>query len=474
MSSTTASPSSTANGSSNRTGSSQPQRKFIKRPDDKAVKDQVEALRAEIKKLDLTNNELNDAIAKAQIDQKIMDKRNDLQAQLKALIAKQSSTKNERNAINDQIKNIDSQLKKKIAEIQTQTAKNSFKNVGEIDARISYLDSLIDAGNLKLADERRHVKEMSSLRKLRKDFGSIEKTQALIDQDKEKIAELKKKLSSVQNKELSAQYDKIQKELDEINESNKSIISKRNELYNKRNEIKKQKDEKFNEIRKLRADFDEQFAKFKVTLAEERKKRDEEYKQRQEEEKQQKRKEIAEKQLAEASVPAFTEEINSIHNLLSYFDPSYVKPAPKSAVTTNGNLPTNNNIRKIEMPEDVVVIKKEQEAFFAGSKSKKSKQKKNKSKNFTVDPEVIVSLSDLSIPFPTKEEEVTSTVGILKETLQALEEKQEEQTKINIEKAKARIAKLEAEEDAREAEEANAEADEAEEGEEQEEQNGEA
>ena len=70
---------------------------------------------------------------------------------------------------------------------------------------------MIDAGNLKLADERRYVKEMSSLRKLRKDFGSIEKTQALIDQDKEKIAELKKKLSATHNKEVQAKFEEIQK-----------------------------------------------------------------------------------------------------------------------------------------------------------------------------------------------------------------------------------------------------------------------
>lgn len=423
-------------------------KRFIKRPDDKAFKEEVESLRNEIKKLDAQTQEISAQIAKLQIDQKVIDKRNQLQQDFKNLIAKQATIKNERNAINDQIKAIDSQLKKKIAEIQAQTSKNNFKNVGEIDARINYLDGLIDAGNLKLADERRFVKEMSSLRKLRKDFGGIEKTQALIDQDKAKIADLKKKLSGLQNKELQAQFESIQKELDTINESNKIIIDKRDEFYDKRSAIKKQKDEKFDQIRKLRADFDEKFANFKKQLAEEKKRRDEEYKQSLIEEKQQRRKQQAEKELAEASIPAFTEEINSIHNLLSYFDPSYVKPSPKGFATTATTTTNNNNIRKVEFPSDFVVVKKEQESFFAGSKSKKTKQHKKKAKNFTVAPDVLLSLSDLSIPFPTKEEEVEGTITVLKETLAALEEKQEEQTKVNIEKAKARIAKLEAEEDA--------------------------
>lgn len=438
--------------------SAAPRRREIKRPDDKAIKEEIEKLKDELKKLDLTNNEINAQIAKAQIDQKVMDKRNKLQTELKSLIAKQSQGKNERQLINDQIKAIDASMKKRIAEIQQQTSKNNFKNVAEIDSRINYLDGLIDAGNLKLADERRFVKEMSSLRKLRKDFGSIEKTQELIDQDKAKIAELKKKLSATHNKEVQAQFETIQKELDAINESNKTIISKRDELRDKRTEIKKQKDAKYEQIRKIRSDFDEKFASFKKQLAEEKKRRDEEYKQRLLEEKQQKKKEQAEKELAEASIPAFTEEINSIHTLLSYFDPSYVKPTKKTE--TNGALPTNNNIRKVEFPEDFVVIKKEQEEFFAGTKGKKGKQHQKKStkhKNFTVAPEVVVALSDLTIAFPTKEEEVPETIKTLKETLTALEEKQEEQTKINIERAKARIAKLEAEEDKEEESETTAE-----------------
>lgn len=437
-----------------------PNRRFIKRPDDKALKQEIDGLKNEIKKLDLTNNEINAQINKVVTDPKVIERRKELQGQLKELVGKQSTIKNERGAILDQIKSVEAQLKRKISEIQTKTSKHAFKNVQEIDSRVNYLDKLVDAGDLKLADERRYVKEMSSLRKLRKDFGSIEKQQELIDQDKAKIAELKKKLNAVQNKEVQQQFEKIQKELDQINDDNKSVVEKRNELFGKRNEIKKTKDGKYDQIRKLRSEFDAEFEKFKTLMTEERKKRDEESKQQQLEDKKQKRKEQAEKQLAEASIPAFSDEINSIHTLLAYFDPSYVKPQPKKdATATSNNVNTSGNGRKIEMPEDVVVLKKEQESFFQGSKSKKaSKQKKSKSKNFTVEPDVIVALGDLSIPLPTQADDVSSTIDTLKETLKALEDKQEEQTKVNIEKAKAKIAKLEAEEDQADAD-ADADAD---------------
>ena len=160
-------------------------------------------------------------------------------------------------------------------------------------------------------------------------------------------------------------------------------------------------------------------------------------------------KQRAEQELADASIPAFTEEINSIHNLLSYFDPSYVKPATnKNASTTGSNgasIPstTKNQARVIEFPEDLVVVKKEQDDFFTGTKKKgKGGKKQGGKKNFTVAPEIVVALSDLTIPFPLKEDDVPETIKTLKETLEALQQKQEEQTKINIERAKAKIAKF--------------------------------
>lgn len=421
-------------------------RRFIKRPDDSAMKQDISALREEIKKLDLTNNEITAQIDKTVLDPKTAEKKKALQGELREVISKQGNLKQERNAIQEQIKNVDTNLKRKIADIQKLTAKNNYKSIAEIDARVKYLDDLIGAGDLKLVDERRHVKEMTSLRKLRKDFAEVEKLQEAIDKDKAKIADFKKKLSAVGNKETQQEFERIQKELDAINEANKSFYNKRSELIGKRNEVRKSKDAKYDQIKKLRAEFDAEFTKFKAALAEEQKKRDEEFKSQRAEQKQAKLKEIAELRLAEASVPAFTNEINEIHTLLAYFDPTYVKPLVNAVVEATKSTfePKATTTRQVEMPDDVVILKKEQQSFFEGSKTKKGKKKASKSKNFTVDSDVIISLTDLSIPLPTKTDDVPGTINILKETLTALQEKQEEQTKVNIEKAKAEIAKLEA------------------------------
>lgn len=423
-------------------------RRFIKRPDDSAMKSEIEALRKEIQQLDASDSELTSTLNKTTTDPKVNEKRKQLLAQLKEIIAKQGQIKSERKVLLDQIKQIDSGIKRKISELEAQTSKNNFKNAAEIDARVNYLDSLIDEGSLKLADERRYVKEMSQLRKLRKDFGQIEQQQASIDKDKAKIAQIKQELNQIQNKQVQQQFETIQKELDEINAGNKTVTDKRNSLFEKRKAVRKQKDEKYDRIRKLRSEFEAELTKFKKTLEEERKKREEETKEQRAKERQERRKANAEKRLAEASVPAFTTEINQIHGLLSYFDPSYVRPAAKTglAALTSKATNTNTTVRKVEMPEDAVIIKKEQESFFEGTKGKKKgKKSSGKAKAFTVDPEVLVTLTELSIPLPTKSEDVAGTISVLKETLEALEAKQDEQTKTNIERAKAEIAKIEAE-----------------------------
>ncbi|WEJ93743.1 multicopy suppressor of BFA (Brefeldin A) [Yamadazyma tenuis] len=432
-------------------------RRFIKRPDDSAMKSEVTKLRKEIEKVDLSINTLTSQIDKISVDSATNSKRQELQQQLKELTAQQASIKGERQQFMDQIKAIDTQLKRKVTEIQQQTSKNSFKSVKDIDARIAYLDSLVDGGELKLADERKTVKEMSALRKLKKDFGSVEKQQQSIDADKSKIADLKKKLNAIQNKEVQAKYEAIQKELDEIRSANKSIYDKKGDLVSKRNALRKEKDSKYDAIKKLRSEFDNEFTRFKTLMTEERKRRDEEYKSRQQEEKKAKAKEVADKELSEASKPAFETEINAIHSLLKYFDPEYVIPKPKT-FEEESFVTNTNSVRTVEMPSDVTVLKKEKESFFEGTNSKKNKKgKSSKAKAFTVAPDIIVSLADLSIPLPTKQENVADTVATLKETLTALEAKQDEQTKANIEKAKAKVAKLQKEAEEAEAKEEDAE-----------------
>ena len=245
--------------------------------------------------------------------------------------------------------------------------------------------------------------------------------------------------------------------MDAINESNKTIISKRDELRDKRTEIKKQKDAKYEQIRKIRSDFDEKFASFKKQLAEE--KRDVMKNTNKDCWKKNNKRRKNKLKRNWLKLPFQLSPRKSIPSTLCCLTLTHLmsnqprKPKPMvlyQSITTLERLNSQKTLLSLKGTRRV----------FAGTKGKKGKQHQKKStkhKNFTVAPEVVVALSDLTIAFPTKEEEVPETIKTLKETLTALEEKQEEQTKINIERAKARIAKLEAEEDKEEEFETTAE-----------------
>lgn len=436
------------------------QRRFIKSPDSKARDEVFAKLNQEIKQKDTALAEINAQLKNAVTDPKIAAERKTLIGELNELKKTQADFKGKRDIINSKIKEIDGSLKRKIAEVQAVTSKNNFKSVDEIDARIKRIDENISSGDMKLVDERLAIKEITSLRKLRKDFSGVQVQQKAIDADKQKIADLKKELSGLNSREVSAKFEGIQKQLDELNLSNKSVNDKRTSLYNKRNALHKEKDVLYNSIRKTRSEFDEQYKQFKQALADEKKRvAQEEAKLKADKEKSERSTKTS-KILAEASQPAFEEEIDTVHTLLTVFDPSYVKPTKNNqSAFEKSRFVTERQGRVIEQSTEDEIIKKDDNLFFAGSasstSSKSSKKGKKGSKKFTLEPDVITSLGDLEVPLPLSQDDVPQTIEALKSKLETFTATQEETTKKNIEAAKEKIAKLEAgwaKQDAKEAE----------------------
>ncbi|KAH3682138.1 hypothetical protein WICPIJ_006896 [Wickerhamomyces pijperi] len=444
------------------------QKRFIKGPDTKARDEKLGQLNAQLKQKDQQLTEVNALINKNVTDPKVQAQRKELIAELGELKKTQGDLKGKREVINAKVKEIDGQLKRKIAEISSITSKHSFKTVADIDAKIAKSEDLISSGELSLVEERRLVKEISSLRKVRKDFGSLEVQQKSIDNDKAKIAELKQELTGLNSREVSAKFDAIQKQLDELTLSNKSVNEKRNSLFDRRTAIHGEKDVIYKEIRAVRAAYDDQYKKFKQAMAEEKKRVIDEEKNLRQAKAKSERKSKLEKELAEASQPAFEYEIETIHTLLHYFDPSYVKPV-KSISFNSGSLVNERKGRVIEQVSADEIISKENFDFIQGSNNRSKKGgKKQHAKKFTLEPDVIASLGDLQINLPVSKEDTASTFAELKTKLDAYVNSQEEVTKKNVEIAQAKIAKMEAQwakEDAEEAaklaaEEATEEADE--------------
>lgn len=430
------------------------QKRFIKGPDSKARDERLGQLNAQLKQKDMQLTEINAQINKNVTDPKVQTQRKELIAELGELKKTQGDLKGKREVINAKIKEVDGQLKRKIAEISSITSKHSFKTVADIDAKIAKSEDEISSGALSLVEERRLVKEISSLRKVRKDFGSLEVQQKSIDNDKAKIAELKQELSGLNSREVSAKFDAIQKQLDELTLSNKSVSEKRNALFEKRNAVHADKDVIYKEIRAIRAAYDEQYKKFKQDMVAEKQRVIDEEKNLRQAKAKSERKAKLEKELAEASQPAFEYEIETIHTLLHYFDPSYVKPVKTIAFNTN-TLVNERKGRVIEQVSDDLIISKENLDFIQGTNNNKKKGgKKQAAKKFTLEPDVIASLGDLQIKLPVSKEETTATVAELKTKLEAYVKSQDDVTAKNVAAAKAKIAKLEeqwAKEDAEEA-----------------------
>ncbi|CCH41126.1 Nuclear segregation protein BFR1 [Wickerhamomyces ciferrii] len=433
------------------------QKRFIKGPDNKARDEIINKLNKEIKAKDLTLNEIKAQISKTTTDPKINEERKNLIGELNELKKTQADFKGKRDLINSKIKEVDSQLKKKISEVQSVTSKHNYKSTNDIDNEIKKLEDQISSGDLKLVEERLAIKNITQLRKLRKDFNGIQSQQKLIDQDKEKISNLKKELSSLNSKEVSAKFESIQKQLDELSLSNKSVNDKRQSLYDQRNKLQKEKDVLYNSIRKTRSDYDDQYKKFKKALQDEKiRVATEEAKLKSEKDKAE-RSSTKAKILSEASKPAFTEEIKTVESLLTFFDPTFVKSKTNDALQSKTFI-TERKGRVIEQLDDDLIIKKEETPFFAGSNGSSKGKKGKKSaaaKKFTLEPTIITQLGDLEISLPTSQDDVSKTIESLKLKLDEYLKTQDEVTAKNIESAKLEISKLESKwskQDAKEAE----------------------
>lgn len=423
------------------------QRRHIKGPDVAERNAQLEKLNAEIKAKDTAIAELSAQLSKLTTAGGVQEERKQLIAELTKLRKVQGEFKDKRNLVNAKVKEIDASLKRKVGEIQATTAKHSFKSVQDIDAKIAFYNEAIASGELKLVDERRYIKEISNLHKLRKDFDGLVAIQNSIDADKAKIAALKAELAGLNSKEVNAKYDEIQKKLDGLNDANKSVNDKRQAVYSKRQALYKEKDALYASIKKIRADYDEKFKNFQKALKEEKQRViDEEARLKAEKDKAERSTKI-QQILDDAKRPAFEREIDSIYTLLQVFDPTFVKPVKTTnAGSVKKTFITRTGGRVIEQIPDDLIIKKEETPFFQGStKSKKKSSSGPASKKFTLEPDVITALGELDIALPMTAEDVPKTVEALNAKLDEFKSTEAAVTEKNIESANKKIAKLQAE-----------------------------
>ncbi|KID79162.1 uncharacterized protein G6M90_00g022540 [Metarhizium brunneum] len=380
-------------------------------------------------------------------------RRQELIAQANEIRQKQAGGKSARTTKLDQIKRLDEQVRSRIAEQKTAKAKVSFKSAEDVDRQIAALEKQVNSGTMKLVDEKKALSDVSNLRKVRKNFGQFDDSQKQIDDLRAKIKEIKDSMEDPEQKALSEQYNKIQAELDTIKAEQDEAYKGISSLRDERSKLQAEQQEKYTAIRKLK---DEYYGQKKAFQAFEREAR-EKAKARREAEKEQWKKDAlkkdADKALAEASYPAYSDEIRRANSLLQFLDPTH-KAETKGPLTADSGLgaQAQRTVDDSALKGTKLVRKEDRDDEYAPAMKKGKKGKKGgasaaaaPAKFFNCPPSVVEDCAFIGVDPPMASADVPTVVEKVKAKIEHWKNDQEAQTQRNIEKAKKQIEKLEQE-----------------------------
>lgn len=423
-------------------------KKRVQAPNKEKFQKDLEQLEQELKTKEKDLAIARDNAKKVQSGGGNNDERKNLLNEVNQLKKRQSELKAQRLKIMDEVKMIDERNKKKIKDLAAQKAKVNFKNVDEIDAQIKKLEKSVDAGNMRLVEEKQALGEISALKKAKKNFGTFNDAQAAIDSDRAKIQELKNSIDKTEADSVSERFNEVMAQLNAMRDEQSAAYKNKTELFNKRAEAEASREEVRKKMKELKDSYYSQVRSYnEQRKADQTARAEREKSERIAKEKEKKLADAKEKMEA-AAEPAFAAEIATAKNLLIYFDPEYKK---------TGEVDNNNKDDKFAakatrtidnaMPEGAKVIKKGNDEFFTGNAGKKAKGKKqNSSDKFTMDLSIIDDLSKLNIGVPSGKDDVPKTIESLKAKIADFKENQEKVTAERMAKAKADLEKLEAQE----------------------------
>lgn len=360
-------------------------------------------------------------------------RRQELISQVSEIRQKQAGGKNARNGKLDQIKRLDEQVRSRIAEQKTAKAKISFKSVEDVDRQIAELEKQVNLGTMKLVDEKKALADISSLRKIRKNFGQFDDSQKQIDELRAKIKEIKDTLEDPEQKALSDKFNKIQAELDAIKAEQDEAYKGISSLRDERSKLQAENQEKFAAIRKLKDDYYGQKKAFQAYEREAKEKAKARRQAEQEAYNQERKKADAEKKLAEASDPAYYEEIRRANSLLQFLDPTHkVEKGPLMA-DTGLSAQAQRTVDDAALKGTKLVRKEEREEEYApavkkGKKGKKSGASASSSKFFSCPPAVVQDCAFIGIDPPMSSADVPAVIEKVKAKLDHWKNDQEAQT----------------------------------------------
>ncbi|KAL4934288.1 putative nuclear segregation protein (Bfr1) [Aspergillus undulatus] len=387
----------------------------------------------------------------------------ELRAELSSIRQKQQGFKATRTSTQEKINAIDATLKARIAEQNNSRTRMSFKNVDELDREISRLEKQVDSGTLRLVDEKKILADISSLRKQRKNFASLDDAQKVINDLKTQIATLKKTLDNPEQKALSDKYTEIQKELDGIKAEQDSAFKNLNALRDERTKLHGEQQTKWAAIREVKDNYYKARKAYKEYEDEAWRIRREKQKAQREAFEREKKRKVADKKLEEASRPAYTDDILVAQGLIRHFNPSYdfaalglsdKKEEGPGFRAEVGRTVEDSGIKGMK------VLKKDEDDYFVGTGGKKGKKGKKGGANgspapstpaeakFNMNVGIIEDFAKIKIDPPMNQSDVPAVVEKLAAKITEWKKDQASKTEENINKAKEEIARLDAEDSA--------------------------
>lgn len=341
----------------------------------------------------------------------------ELRSELHSIRQQQSSFKSSRGSIQEKIAAIDSQLKSRTAEQNVARGRIAFKNVEEVDREIQRLEKQVDAGTMKLVDEKKALAEISTLRKQRKGFAGFDEAQKGLEDMKSQIRELRKTLDNPDAKGLSQRYDEINQELASIQA-----------LWDERSKLHADQQEKYSVLKAIKDEYYQARNAYRDYEQEQHRQRVERQKADRDAYLKDKRRKIAEKKLEEASQLAYLDEILAADGLIRYFDPSVPEEAKALRGPSGFAAEAQRSVVGSDFKGTKVSKKEEREDnYFMGTGGKKPKKGKKANANgspapstagegkFNLSVGVIEEFSKVGIEPPMNQAGVSEAVEKLKQ-----------------------------------------------------------
>lgn len=354
----------------------------------------------------------------------------ELQDQLNEIRSKQGAGKNSRTAKLDEIKRLNAQLKSRRDEKKEFEAQ--FGTEEDLNKQLDAIRASMETGTLRLAEERTADAELKRLASKKKLFVKSKDKNDSIGELEAKIKEIKDSMDDPESKELSETYTKLQTELNAIkaeqNEASKSLDT----LYAERNKLQKQQNGTYEAKKKLKDEYHQQRKAFQKYEFEQKQKSWERRKAEQERYDKEKKLERAQKMLAEASDPAYLDEIRRANSLLQYYDPSFVAEKAPLQPSTNLQAQAERKVDGSDLKGIKVLSKKDRdEDLFPAQKKGKKGKKHNAAatkSTFNCPPSVLEDCSYMGIDPPMSADEVPGVIEKVKAKLDHWKADQASQT----------------------------------------------